>query len=555
MLSPRSAILKQRYATLKANRSSMDTYWQTLSDYVMPRKSEITSSKPTDPSDFVEDLYDMTATQANMKLAAGIVAQTTPATERWFEFGAPERILDDPARRGKARQWFQEATTITLKALARSNFYSEIHEAHLDRNAMGTCALYVTAGRKTLLNFRSLRIGGYVIMVDDEGNVDGVIRELKLDARQCALAYGEETLGPQFKKELQGDGKQTLTKHTIIQAILPRDDADRLPGASTGKNKPVASITIDCDEDVELEETGFDEMPVAVSRYLQWGDREWGLGPGLMSLPIVRQLNFLEQKQDALAELAIDPRILVPSNLIDEIDFRAGGVTAFDENNQAMPKEWMTEARYEVAQDRIERKQKFIRDLFHNDLFEMFSNLERQITAAETYARLEEKLNNFSPTHGRITGELLDPILTRSFSILFRAGAFPNPPAEVFIATVAGMALPIPEVVFTSKIALALKAKENGSLRDALMTIFPLMEAGAADLLDNFDTDQITVDVSHNFALPPRWIRDAEAVAAIRKGRQEAAAAQEQAALLQSGAKAAKDLGGAPPAMQKQLVG
>lgn len=551
-LSKANQLLVAQFDKLTSERADYDNLWQHVADYILPRKSDINQEKATGVEDYVNNIFDMTASQANLTLAAGIVTNSTPATERWFAFQPPESILEDKARGGKARDWFEQCTKIAHRELQRSNFYTEVHEAHLDRNAMGTCALGTFEGKKTLLNFRSLRIGTYVILTDDEGNVDGVMRLLKLNARQAAASFGEENLGPKFRKDLESGG-DCSEKHDVIHVVIPRADADRLPGRMDGENKPIASIYIDKTDDVELENTGFDEMPIAVSRFLKWRDREWGWGPGIQCLPIVRQVNFLEQKQDMLAEIMVEPRVLMPSNLIDEVDFQAGGITAFDENDPARPEEWLSGGKYEVGEDRISKKQAFIERAFHNELFQMFANLERQITATETMARLEEKLDNFSPTFHRWTTEGLSPTLTRTFAILFRAGAFPDPPAEAYIPTAQGLALPMPEVVYNSKIALALKAKENGSLRDTLASLEGVIMV-APDVIDNFDTDQIVRDVSRNNALPPRWLRDLEAVAARREQRAQAQAAQEQAALLEQGSKAAANLGKAPRQIQEQLV-
>ena len=257
---------------------------------------------------------------------------------------------------------------------------------------------------------------------------------------------------------------------------------------------------------------------------------------------------------DQLAEIGVDPRTLVPTTMIDEVDYRAGGETPFDPNQpNAKPEEWMTQGRYDIGKDRVEGKQKFIRDCFHNELFQMFQNLEREITATQTMAMMEEKLDAISPTFGRIVSELLDPTLTRVFSILFRAGVFPEPPAEAFVQTMNGFELPLPEVAYTSKLALALKAKENGSLNDTIATLMPLAEVDPT-IMDVFNLDTISRDVAHNFSLPHRWMKDAEEVAQIRAARAEAQQAQEQAALLQAGAKAAADIGKAPKQLQEQIA-
>jgi hypothetical protein len=548
-LNPEDKQTLERYRELLAERASYDTLWQHISDYIIPRKSEIQTEKSPDASDYVEDLYDMTASQANLTLAAGIMTNAVPKTERWFSFSPPEVILNDEQKRSKASGWFDTVSAITAKALARSNFYTEFHEAMLDRNAFGTCALYIAAGKKNLLTFRSVKIGNFVIDLDSEGNVDTVMRCLMWNARQCAEEFGEEALSDQMKASLKkGENK----KWEILHTVRPR--RNRKSGRLDPENKPIQSLWIDVDNNHRLRDSGYDEMPLVVSRFLQWKDRAYGWCPGIQCLPIVRQTNFIEQKMDQLAEIGVDPRVLVPITMADEVDYRAGGETLFDPNQPgAMPQEWMTQGRYDIGKDRVQEKQKFIRDCFHNELFQMFQNLEREITATQTMAMAEEKLDSISPTFGRIVSEILDPGLTRVFSLLFRAGAFPEPPAEAYVQTVSGYELPLPEVSYTSKLALALKAKENGSLNSVIATLAPVAEMDPT-VMDVFDFDTISRDVAHNFSLPHRWMKDAEEVAAIRTARAEAQQAQEQAALLESGSKSAANLGKAPQELQEQIV-
>lgn len=541
--------VSDRYKELLSERASYDTLWQHISDYIIPRKSEIQTDKSPDSSDYVEDLYDMTASQANLTLAAGIMTNAVPKTERWFAFSPPEVILNDEEKRQKASGWFDTVSAITAKALAKSNFYTEFHEAMLDRNAFGTCALYVAAGKKNLLTFRSVKVGNFVIDLDSEGNVDTVMRCLMWNARQCRDEFGEEALSDKMKADLKsGDNK----KYEILHVVRPRKD--RINGRVDPENKPVQSLWLDTENQHRLRDSGYDEMPMVVSRFLQWKDRSYGWCPGIQCLPIVRQTNFIEQKLDQLAEIGVDPRVLVPITMIDEVDYRAGGETPFDPNQPgAMPQEWMTQGRYDIGKDRVMEKQKFIRDCFHNELFQMFQNLEREITATQTLAMAEEKLDSISPTFGRIVSELLDPTLTRVFSLLFRAGAFPEPPAEAYIETISGYELPLPEVSYTSKLALALKAKENGSLNSVIATLAPIVQMDPS-VMDVFDFDTISRDVSHNFSLPHRWMKDAEEVAQIRAQRAADMQAQQEAALLQAGTQSAANLGKAPKQIQEQFA-
>src|SRR6185436_2076880 len=102
----------------------------------------------------------------------------------------------------------------------------------------------------------------------------------------------------------------------------------------------------------------------------------------------------------------------------------AMGVTYFSRDlagANLMPREWMTAGRYDVGLDRIKERQRAIEDAFHVPLFQMFAQLEKQMTAREVAERSSEKLIQFSPTFSRLTSELFNPLLERIFGILLRA--------------------------------------------------------------------------------------------------------------------------------------
>ena len=543
--------LLARHNALKSDRGTWDVLWQQIADYVMPRKSQVTTKKTEGVDGFTDDIYDMTVIRANMTLAAGQLNYVTPATDRWFAFECPEELK---AQGGDAAaRWFQQCTEIAFRELARSNFYLEIHELFLDRGGFGTSIIFAEEGKRTTLNFQNWEVGTYSVAEDSEGIVDTVFREFELTCRQAVQMFGIERVGESCQKCYEEKKPTSLDKKfTFVHAIFPRADDQRKPGKVDGPNKPIASVYINVTDKVCVRNGGYDEMPAAVSRFLKWGKSPYGYSPSIEALPTVRQVNFIEKQMDALAELAAFPRVLIPDGLEGDVDMRSGGVTVFDPNNvNAVPKEWATQGRYDIGLQRVQSKQAQIEDAFHVTLFKMFSErANKQMTAREVIERVQEKLVQFSPTFARMTTELLNPLLERVFGILFRAGKFPEPPEEVFVVTPEGVSLPLPQVNYTSKIALAIKALENQSFLQFVEIVAPLVQVDPS-VMDAINSDKALKGLARNLSLPVDWMRTDEEIAAIRQQRaeaQQAQAAAEQAKLV---AGAAKDASAADPAMKK----
>lgn len=542
--------LVSRHNALKADRGTWDVLWQQIADYVMPRKSQVNTKKTEGVEGFTDDIYDMTVIRANMTLAAGQLNYVTPATDRWFAFEPPEEMKEQGG--DAAARWYQICTEIAFRELARSNFYLEIHELFLDRGGFGTSIIFAEEGKRVTLKFENWEVGTYSIAEDDEGVVDTVFREFELTCRQAVQKFGIENVGETIQKCYEERKPESLDKKfQFIHAIYPRADDQRRQGKVDGPNKPIASVYVSCADNICVRNAGYDESPAAVSRFLKWGKSPYGYSPSIEALPTVRQVNFIEKQMDALAELAAFPRILIPDGLEGDVDLRSGGVTVFDPNNvNAVPKEWATQGRYDIGLQRVEAKQKQIEEAFHVTLFKMFAEREKQMTAREVIERVQEKLVQFSPTFARMTTELLNPLLERVFGILFRAGKFPDPPEEVFVVTSEGVSLPLPQVAYTSKIALAIKALENQSFLQFVEIVAPLVQVDPA-VMDAINTDKAMKGLARNLSLPVDWMRTDEEIAAMRQQRAEAQQAQASAEQAKLVAGAAKDASAADPAMKK----
>jgi hypothetical protein len=534
---------------LKAERGHWDTLWQEIADYVQPRKSEVTNRKTPDVMGYTDRLFNLTAVRSNQVLASGQMDYLFSG--RWFSYDPPPEVKDD-----EAKAWYQACTEVTMRELARSNWNLEVHEMLLDRGGFGTAAILCEEGTRRLLNFVKFDVGTFSVCEDHEGIADTLIREFEMTARQAKQKFGEENLGPIVCKACC-DPKKCDQKFKFIHAIYPREEGEYDPKKIDGPNKPIASCYVSVDDRCFVKEDGYFELPHAVSRFLKWGAAAYGYSPSIEALPTVKQVNFIEKNMDALAEIKAFPRILIPEGLEGDVDLAAGGATIYDPNapGGAMPKEWGTAGEYNIGKERIEMKDKAIREAYHVDLFQMLQQIEREMTAFEVQQRLAEKVTAFSPTFYRLQVEVTNPLLVRVFNILFRAGKFPEPPPAVFVDAGDGMAaVAVPEVTLTSKLAMAIKAAENQAFGQMMQILTPVAQV-QPDILDNYDMDKATRGIGRNLGVPTDWERSEDDVAALREQRAQAQQQAQAVALAQGGAKAAKDASAASPEVRKAMMG
>ncbi|CAB4155512.1 Head-to-tail connector protein, podovirus-type [uncultured Caudovirales phage] len=531
-------MLCERYDALLKIRAPWDTLWEEISRYVMPRRAPGQYGTLTPNNEKESRLFDTTAVQANMILANGCMAWMSPMEGAWF--ASVPQAHGGPAP-DDLKQWHSTATERTRNKLAVSNFYTAIHEFYLDRSAFGTACLFQEPGKNNGINVQCWSCGTFVIDEDENGDVDTVVRSFKLTARQAVLKFGEGQCHELVRKAAADGGASAMKQFEFLHFIMPRTERDA--EKQDAMNLPIASIYLDKENSHVCREGGYRKMPCQVSRYLEWGTGFGGLygwSPSFAALPEARQVNFLQKMMDALAEKAAFPPVLAPEELEGEIDPNAFGVTYFSASMAAgaMPKEWMTQGRYDVGKDRVKERQEAINRAFHVDLFQMFSQLEKQMTAREVSERSSEKLIQFSPTFARLVTELFNPLLDNIYDIGFHLGWYPELPQSAADA-------PEWQVEYTSRIAQALRSLPVLAIH-RMVEMLSAMAPLNPGVIDNVNFDEAIRLIGSVDSMPEGVMRPKAEVDKGRKAQADAQAKQMQMEQASVAAKAASDVGRIP---------
>lgn len=547
-----AASIMARWSSLEVERNYWMSMWQQLATYVMPRKSYILNKQYAPNLDRETQLFDTTAVRANQTMAAGIMSYCNDAGSAWCQLAAPENLEDGEG----VSEYFADCTEVILEELARSNFYNTIHECHLDRGAFGTAALYVDSGAYCPLLFKTFDLGTFAASENNEGYCDVIFIRKEMTVRQLVEEYGIENVSEQVRKMHEsGDGKNYEAKIDMIHAIYPRSDDQRDKSKKDGQNKPIASVHVECSSKHVLRDSGYDEQPFFISRFLKWQHGVYGWSPSWVALPDAKQLNFLQKQMDALAELTAFPRLLIPEGMNGEPDLTAGGITYFNATDpSAMPREWATGGRYDVGLDRIKQKQQHIEDAFNVPMFQMFAQEEMgsggsPITATQVRAMEAEKLTMLSPTYSRLTTELLIPTIKRVYGILARRGLFPPPPKALIQYTASGEPfLPEPQVIFNNKMSIAIATRSVSAIDEAVSQSLQTVQITQdQSILDNFNFDKIVREKALANGGDPDFLRSEVEIAQMRQQRAQAQAQAQQQQAQAHGAQVAQKLGSVNP--------
>lgn len=517
-----------RWSVMEGDRKPWDSHWQDVADYSMPRKGKVGGVQTSQPGDNTANrLYDVTAIHGTQTLANGHSSHITPAGTRWFAWEAPDDIKSETAD-----AWYAEASETTAKILASGNFYPALNEAFLERSGFGIACIDAMEDKVSKIKFQAHPVGTYCIEEDAEGNVDTVFRCAGYGIRQLVQMFGEQKIAADKKlakawEQYQKNGNNSF--HQVIHAVFPR--INREIGKADVFNMRYASVWVAVEGKSVLQRSGFQELPYCVTRYLKrpGTGQQYGYGPFEEVKAAVIDANATKEILQVVGQKLAVPPVLIPDNLVGNVDARPGGRTVFKSGANAgeLPREWLHQGRPDGMLEQLQDARETINRAYHVDLFRMFSELDKVMTAREVSERSAEKLMQFSPSFTRFVADF-QVLMNRIFSILLRSGAFgklAEIPPEVVRMTTEGPEVPNPKVIYQSRIALAIRQAESAasdrSIERALSISQMLPEA-----MDNIDVDAYVRQTARNEGAPESLLVKEEVRDERRKKRAEAQAKQ-----------------------------
>jgi len=518
-------LMLERFEKIKSDRSQWHSHWQDLKDLVRPHTSGV-DRKITKGERLTRNIYDGTATWALNQFAAALHAFLTSPTSRWFTLsvqGVPAERLDL-----QARAWLEMVSDIIYTEYSNPNvhFNSNLNECYLDIGAFGTCSLYQAWNQeKKCLKFRAFPLSDTYILENDCGEVDTVIRSVCWSTRQVMQFLNGLPMPPKFKQTVDRD-KQRDKQWTILHMVFPRKDRDFLNFMSV--NKPYASVWAIHDTKEILKESGYDEMAYHTPRWTKLAGEVYGRSPAMSCLPEIKMVNAMMKTTIKAAQKIVDPPLQVPNDGFMLPLKTDPGSLVFHEPGIDRVEPLLTNGNIPIGIEMMEQSRDQIMKAFFIDLIFRQKKKERQ-TTTEIVDDREEMLRQMSPMLGRLQGELLGPMLRRSYRLLARAGRIPVAPPSLQGASL--------DVTYISPAARAQEGIKVNDIQVYLNDIAAIAQF-SPEVVDVINTDVAAGEIARLRAVTPKILRDQEEVSGIREGR-----AQQEEAL--QGAQQGKLVAGA----------
>jgi hypothetical protein len=533
---------------LRTDRLPWWQVWREIAMYYIPKRYIWLASK-TERKDYVgknASILDGSGTKAGRILAAGMMNGVTSPSRPWFKLRIPG--MDDDADL-EVRMWLDETERRMLQVMAESNFYNALALLYIDLVFFGTGAMLIYEDFVSVIRCYNNALGEYYLGQDDRLMVNRFAREYNLKVGQIVSKFGLKNCSPSVQN-LYARG-QHLTDIEICHMIEP----------NIGPPYPVPKVfefrEIVWERGVQagtvLYIGGYNEMPGLFPRWEITANDAYGTSPGMDALGDVIQLQHETKRKGQSLDYMVRPPMVMDIQLQHRPTALLPGGQTFVSGANSVGAKPAYEVRPPIAElsADIRDVQTRIREIFHNDLFQMISQLETVRTATEIDARREEKLVQLGPVLERFENEALDPAIKRIYSIMVRKNLLPEPPPalenvqlEVQYVSILASAQSAVGVIPTERF-LQLVGNLSAVYEDA--TLIPNVE-------------ELLRDYARDIGVKAKGLNSRDQVAETKAARDQSKQMEQAAAVAPPMADAAKlmsetDVGGGANALQQIMGG
>lgn len=504
-----TAALLRRLGALKSKRTIVEQEWRKCYEMSMPMRGTLLATQGAGGADGnlsegaskKAELLDSTATDSIRIHASALMSGLTPANSRWFglDVGAGSEDGEDAGRR-----WLDEVAESIWEQIHASNFDAVGFDCCMDMTIAGMFALFI-GENETGLQFEQWPLATCWFGASRRGGaIDTVFRQLHLSAEQAVAEYGPDMVSEKTRELAASKPDEQVT---VVWAIYPRKDAK----GRQAKNMPIASCHFELDSKKILRESGYHEMPVVVPRWQVLPDSVYALGPMHDALPDAKTLNEVVRYVLANADMAIAGMwIAEDDGVLNPKTIRIGPRKVIVANSVDSMKALQPASKFDIAVLEIDRLQRSIRKVLMAD--QLTPKDGPAITATEATINVDLIRQQLGPMFGRMQSEYMAPMIDRVFGLMFRDGAFGNPPPELADRDF--------RTQYRSPIARSQKAVDVAAMdRFEAALVQEAAGTGKMDLLDNYAWDKAARKRSELLGVPADLLVDEDDVTAIREQR------------------------------------
>jgi hypothetical protein len=535
MSEGRVQIFNRRLDDLREDFESWKDHLEDISDYILPWHGRFLGrdTKFNDGDKRDSKIIDDTATWSCGVLAAGMQSGLTSPARDWFRLTLEDKDL---AAYAPVKEWLDEVKRRMNAVFNGSNYYTATHMIYAELGGFGTGPMFIEEDKKSIIRCTSFTAGEYYLSNDPSHRVDTLYRHFWMKARNVVAKFGEENCSRHVKDLNRKHGDKPVR---IIHVVEPNED--RMIDKIDSKNMPIRSVYYEHgtkDKDQLLSEKGFEEFPIMAPRWVTVSSDVYGWSPGMMALANTRMLQKMQRKGMEALDKLVDPPMNAPTSMKNATKtIIPGGVNYVDsgQGRQSFAPTFQIQPDFQSMEYKNAAVQEHIKRAFFVDVFRMIDSMggTGQKTATEIIQLQAEKMMLLGPVIERLQPELLDRVIDRTYSIMFRNQLIPPPPEELD-------QIPL-KVEYVSVLAQAQKQVGTSNIEQMLAYIQNAAQTEPS-IIDKFNFDESADQYADMIGVSPSIMNDDDDVDNIRAERQRQIALQQQAQMAQQAVDGAKTL-------------
>lgn len=514
--------LLARFKVLKEQRQSYETDWKEVNSVVNPHRQWWDTNDPGKKTPAVK-LYDTTAKDALETWAGGMQGYAVSPAFKFFKLKMGD---DRKARLPYVQDWLEEVETPMYAELSNSNFYESFDQMTKDVGSTGNGFIFMDDNvKKGTINFSCRHPKECFIAEDYEGRVDTLFRYFRVTIRTMYEQFPDAKMSDNWDTRFKNNPDEYVN---VIHAVYPRGT-----NGVTRTKKPFASVYINEEDNLIIDEGGYDDFPYLVWRFRKSSDEVYGHGIGTDALPEILRVNQMAKSLLTIGERIANPAWNIPTKLQGRESLIPNGRNYIDPMISGKVEPVQMGGNIPFTWTEFNDQREAIKAKFFVNFFLMLESQQSagKMTATEILEKQSEKAAILGGMLGRLNADCLVPLLNRVYAILDRRMEIPKPPEELLRE---GGKI---DIEFLGPLAQAQRRfNENTGVQATIGLISALVAAeGAARQsgavsIDCFNLDELANSGAQAAGSPQKAIREKPEIEKIRIDRAAAQQAQEDAA-------------------------
>lgn len=542
---------------LANDRLMWERYWRDIAKYVLPQTDgfdAMFAGKGTSAINAVveqpvkarqsEELYDMTSLWAIERLTAGLLSLKTPETEFWHNLQVDALFGEEPTYQEKTALERLRNYMFKVRANPKTGFWPAHKSAIRSMCAFGDgwtyCEEMHGTGPSVPYRFEFMPLSELYPGISPNGQPNRMFRAFTRTAEQVVRKFKAENVSPQVLRYAQ-DPQQKHTRVTVLHAVRPREDEDRVKLGVMGSE--FRSCYILPDDKFEIGESGYFEFPFNRYAWSNTGTRPYSEGPVAYALGEIKSMQELAKNELLASAASLRPAMGVASKNTVRLNFNPGVSNPGMVTEDGKPKfiALNSGARPDFAQAVMESRRMNLREMLYLNLWQLILG-DKGDTATQALIKAQEKGEMFGPV-GISLNEGLSNTVDREIGILGRKRAFVRgSPLEMPDSTNGKNVSP----AFSSPLDRLRRMGELNGVRQVIGIATELTggdPARAASIFARIDDDEVLDIAQEILGAPVKMLRDKDAANEDRAQQGQKQAAMEALAAMGGAGEAAKAIG------------